>query len=137
MDTFPFTSSDQLDNLESMTFKINTDNGFPLDVNIQIYFADSLYNKLDSLMSDNSNLLNSGVINPATGVVVSPTHTTSTITFNQARLPHLKYAKFLILKGTLNSTDKGAKPIRITSDNNLVVKLGIRTKLIMSKLTSN
>ena len=129
-DTFPFVLSN-LDMLESMTLKINTENGFPLDVDLQLYFADSLNHVLDSLILNKERFLHSGVVD-VDGNVLSPTVTTITSEIDKARFPKIKTTKKILLKGVLNTTinaDGSQSHIWVSSQNYLGVKLGVRTRL--------
>jgi hypothetical protein len=133
-DTFPFVIGN-IENLESLTMKINTENAFPLDVDLQLYFADSLGVKLDSLVMNNERFLKSGVINGA-GEIIAPTITTITAEIDKTRLPRIAKTKKILLKGVLNTTiaQSGPQfPIHVSSDNYLGVKLGVRTKLKLLK----
>ena len=55
-DTTPF-SLENIEQVQSAVFRINVTNGFPASAFTQVYFTDSLYNQLDSLISDPADLL--------------------------------------------------------------------------------
>ncbi len=142
LDTFAFDLGKDMDKLESITFKINTDNGFPLDVKLQLYFVDSTvkpYTRLDSLFANTNttNLLNSGIVDPISGKVLNSTKTTTSITLEEAKLTNIKSTNKIILKATLNTSGSGAvnpPSVRVASTNYLGIKLGARFKLNGDKL---
>jgi hypothetical protein len=134
LDTFPLKMP-AANILESMTIKINTENGFPLDVDLQLFFADSLNHITDTLMFNNNRFLRSGVID-TDGNVISPTFTTITADIDKSRFPRISKARKILLVGVLNTTinaDKTQPVIRVSSKNYLGVKLGVRTKLKFGK----
>jgi hypothetical protein len=130
IDTVKFAISQQVNtsNVQWALFRIYTSNGFPIDVNLQIYFADSLYHKLDSLVIPNQLILQSGVINSA-GMVISPTQHTYDATLTQQRFSNLKNTKYLLMKSVESTTGGGSKNVKIYSTYRLDVKLGLQVQL--------
>lgn len=135
-DTSVFDLGEDLGKLESTTFKLTTDNGFPIDVRIQVYFVDSTYSpykRLDSLITDGQSILTGAVVDksagPNQGKVISSSKKITTITLDEPRLQKLKTANKIIIKGVLNSSEAGSVPVRVSSTNNLTIKLGVRVKI--------
>ncbi len=130
VDSIPFTfSSDIPDELVSGLIRTYNSNGFPIDIDLQVYFVDSLYNTLDSLVSPHQILLKSGNVDIATGRVTSATQTIFDATLTTARFNKLKKAKNLIIKGIANTTNLGNTNVKIYSDYKLDFKLGIQAQL--------
>ncbi|MGP8216109.1 MAG: hypothetical protein ACLQQ4_11130 [Bacteroidia bacterium] len=109
-------------------FKIYSSNGMPLDLNMQIYFTDSLYNKLDSLISPPQLILKSGVLNGA-GKVVSPTVVNYQTKFSQARLQNLKNAKYMLMSERASTSNGGNTNVKIYSNYNVLVKVGMQVQV--------
>ncbi len=115
-------------NVESALFKIYTSNGFPIDVNMQVYFTDSTYHKLDSLVIPNQLILKSGVVN-SSGMVVSPTPNTYVAAFTKARLANLSTAKYLLMKDVEWTTNGGNTNVKIYSTYQLNVQVGMQVQV--------
>ena len=129
-DTIAFKISSAMpDAVESALIRTYNSNGFPFDVNLQIYFVDSLYTKLDSLVIPNQLILKSGSVNSTTGIVTSPTASTFDAVLTKARLANLKTSKYLLIKAIANTTNGGATNVKIYSDYKINLKLGLQVQL--------
>jgi hypothetical protein len=137
VDTIPFELTSTLpEEVESALIRTFNSNGFPFDVDMQVYFADSLYTKLDSLVVPNQVILKSGVVNINTGLVTSPTPTTYDATLTKARLNNLKTAKYLLVKASANTANGGNTNVKIYSHYKIDFKLGVQVQL-KAKLSFN
>jgi len=126
MDTVAFSpGSFVTNNIQSATFRIYSSNGMPIDVNMQIYFTDSLYKKLDSLIIPNQLILKSGVLNAA-GMVIAPTQNTYDALVSKARLANLKNAKYLVIKNVESTTNGGNTNVKIYSNYRVDIKIGMK-----------
>ncbi len=110
-------------------FKIITDNGFPLDMDLQCYFLDEAGNFVDSLfVGSQTNIIQAASL----GNNGKVTDSFETITFadvNSDRINLIRSrAKNLVLLGRFNSPDNGNTPIKIYSDYNLGVRIGVKIK---------
>ncbi len=129
LDTVAFSiGSTVTDNLSSGLLRISNTNGFPIDVNMQIYFVDSLFNKLDSLLTSEQPLIASGSINSA-GQVTTPTITNKDITIDPSRLKKLGNTKQLLIYAKASTINSGATPVKIYSNYRLEVKLGLQIQV--------
>jgi len=109
-------------------------NGFPFDVDLQIYFVDSLYSKIDSLIVPNQIVLKSGIVNttigdPNYGKVISPSATILDAVLTRPRLLNLKPSKYLLIKAIANTANGGTTNVKIYSDYKLDVKLGLQVQV--------
>ena len=132
-DTLPFSAfKDQAlsENVSSALFRIYTSNGFPLDVDVQIYFLDSAQTKLDSLIvAPNSSLIiKSGPVDATTKRVISNGTTTPPvdIVIDRAKLKKLSATKKLIILAKATTTNSGTQDVKIYSDYKLEIKLGLQ-----------
>ena len=129
-DTIPFEISETIpDEVESVLIRTYNSNGFPFDVDMQVYFVDSLYAKLDSLVIPNQLILNSATVNSTTGKVISPTATIYDGVLSKARLANLETSKFLLIKAIANTTNGGTTNVKIYSDYKIDVKLGLQVQV--------
>lgn len=130
MDTVPINLDQTVsDNVESALFRIYNLNGFPLDINMQAYFTDTLYNKLDSLVIPNQVIIPSAVVSSTTGMVVASTQKTYDAVVNKARFANLKTAKHVLLKAVAATTNGGNTNVKIYSTYRLDVKLGVQVQI--------
>ena len=136
-DTMPFEldindpSGSDLTMLEA-TFMINTYNGFPADVNVQLLFLDTINNVIiDSLMpAGQALILAAAPVGPAPALrVTSIKHQLTEVFVDKARLDNIALAHKLIVRGQVSSNDGGATVIKIYSDYTIEIKLGVRAKL--------
>lgn len=131
-DTVPFELGNTLpEQVESAKIRAFNSNGFPFDVDMQIYFADSLYNVLDSLVSPPQLILASALVNSSTGMVTAPTTKTYDATLTKARLDYLtaNNAKYLLVKAKAATANSGATNVKIYSYYKLDFKLGLQVQV--------
>ncbi len=134
-DTMPFNFGETMpDEVDYALIRTFNSNGFPFDVDLQIYFVDSLYNKLDSLVVPNQIILKSGIVNttvgdPNYGKVISPSATTLDAVLTRTRLVNLKPAKYLLIRALANTANGGTTNIKIYSNYKLDVKLGLQVQV--------
>lgn len=137
-DTFPFSlgSPDSELNYEKLTFKVNLENGFPVDLKMQLYFykVDSVnpsnitYTVVDSLIPHNNNILNSCTVD-ANGQIISATKSSNTFELVKDRVTKIQNANKIIFKAVMNTTNGGNTAVRFLSTSYLNVRLGMRAKL--------
>lgn len=130
-DTLAFTMDQAIpNNVESALFRIYNSNGFPFDIDMQGYFTDTLYKKLDSLVIPKQLILNSASVSSVTGMVVSPTEKTLDIVMDKARFQNLVNGKtkHILLKAVAATTNNSGTNVKIYSTYKLDVKLGLQVK---------
>lgn len=137
-DTVPFESDINSDTLmqpgfeiEYAVFEVNIDNGFPIDLNMQIYFVDEYYNILDSLIYDNQKkIVLSGLIGPAPDYRVhTSTLSTTSITVNKTRLNKIEQSKKMIIRAALETTNSGNSLVKLFIEYEIDIKIGVLAKL--------
>ena len=129
-DTLSFDLKDA-DKLESAAFRINTTNGFPLGVKMQIFFTDANYTVLDAMFTDPiPEMLKPAVASgaPDYKTITPTTYQFPDITYNQARLTKIKNAKKIIIKAILNTPNSGTDMIKIYDSYYIDTKIALRTK---------
>src|SRR3569832_1646182 len=125
IDTAEFKFEENLaTEIESATIRTYNSNGFPIDIALQVYFADSLYKPIDSLVIPYQLILKSAIVNPITGKVVSPTEKVYDALLTQERARKLKTAKYLLIKANATTTSGGNTNVKIYANYKIDVKLG-------------
>lgn len=129
---FSFTQND-INSIESLLFRLNVTNGFPIDMGMQVYFTDSIspvqpYYVLDSLISPYQVLVPAAGVD-GTGKVNSPSSKTTDITFDQTRINKIKTTTKLIVSGKFSTTNGGNTNVKIYSDYTFDVRLGAMVKI--------
>ncbi len=130
-DTLDFKFED-IEEIQEFSFKLVTRNGFPLEVKIQAYFADSNNQVLDSLIYGNDPYIvhAAPVSGPPDYRVITqpppPLYTYSPQPLDRMRLARLNNCRKMILKAGLNTTNLGV--VKIYSDYDIDLRLGARIK---------
>ena len=132
----PLNEVDNLaDNIERGLLRINTVSQFPVDGILKLYFADESYNILDSVLTDGSFLIRSGIVEETTPFdgntfrVVAPTQTNTDVELDSARINSLFQSKYLFLSSDLTSSNDAQNNIKVFTDDNIEVRIGLRVKL--------
>ncbi|NWJ49652.1 MAG: hypothetical protein HXX14_02200, partial [Bacteroidetes bacterium] len=124
-----------IDQLENMTFRLNTTNGFPLAVKLQLYFIDDYYRVLDTMFPEPLDyIIKPAVIGPSPDYkVTSPTeYQFPDIVYNSTRIENIKTARKIILKATMNTINNSF--VKIYDTNYINIQLSLKTKM---KIQSN
>jgi hypothetical protein len=117
------------DQLENASFRINTTNGFPLGVRMQVFFTDGNYNQLDAMFTEPSpEMLKPAIASgsPDYKTVTPTTYQFPDIVYDHARLLKIKNAKKIIIKAVLNTPGNGL--IKIYDSYYIDTQIAVRTK---------
>lgn len=106
-------------------FKITTDNGFPIDMTLQGYFVNSSGAIIDSLVQKEPFILRGAPTTPA-GTTIGTSLAYNFIKMDAAKFSSIRSAKKVIVKYTVSSTNNGANPVVIYSNQKFGLKLGVR-----------
>lgn len=126
-DTIEFDAS-AFDKIRSAVLKIAFDNGFPVDLDIQVHFADAQYNTLDSLVAGGAWLAKSAAVN-TTGDVTANKTSFGNISVDETKMEALREASYIILNIGVATTDNGTTPVKFYTHYNLGLKLGIISQI--------
>jgi hypothetical protein len=117
------------EDIKSFEFQLETENGLPLEVAMQIYLLDSQEDVLDSLFNDqNRNILPSGVVDDD-GRVISRTYHSVALPLSETQIDHLFMTEKLQIVVYAETTDQGTRDIKFYSDNSLVFTLGAKAEV--------
>jgi len=124
-DTFDidFGEEERVDHVE---FKLIADNGIPVDVGLQAYFADASGTILDSLfLSDQALILEAAEVN-SDGEVTNRVEKTTINTFESDRYANIKTAKKVFLNASFSTVNDGTESVRIYSDQDVKFRMGMK-----------
>jgi hypothetical protein len=130
-DTIDFDMGKDVDKIEWVLFKITTTNGFPIDVNMQVYFADSSGGKLDSLLTPMEQIISSGIVGTAPDYrVITPLtkYSLPPVRIDENKLGHLGNTKKIILCARLATYNAPTDIIKLYSDYNIDLKIGVQVQ---------
>jgi hypothetical protein len=133
IDTLDFELPEYIDDMERAVVRVNVENGFPLESQIQVYFTDTSHVIIDSLVHENAYVIASGAVDGNGKVEQSGTAITD-ITIDKARWQNLhdQNAKRIIVKGSLATYNNGATDVRIYNTYALDVRIGARVIVNMN-----
>jgi len=130
-DTLEFDLASKLKNADDVTFKINITNSFPLDANVQVYFANVYGQIIDSMISSGENLIHSAIVDVSSHLVTSPVLKLTEVVISKERVRRIENmdTRKLIIKGKLTSFNNGNQVVKLTNANYLDVKIGMKVKI--------
>lgn len=131
-DTAEFALED-IDQVDSMVFRLDIRNGFPASAYSQVYFADSNGVVLDSLLLDPMDRLIDAADVDANGYVIRATERIHDEPFNRARIQRITECTQLFVYSLLNTPNASQQQrVVFTDRDQLSVKLGVRARLNVS-----
>lgn len=126
-DTFD-VAIERVDQVYDLMLDIVFENSFPHDIAVQMYFADADGVVLDSLLADDTIIIQSGLINEA-GEVIAPVSKKTTIRLTGEKLENLYRASKIVLQAIVATADNGNVFIRYHSTDALSCRIGAVTTL--------
>jgi hypothetical protein len=137
-DTLDFSFGDDVDILEWVLFKINTDNGFPIDAEMQLYFVDSAYTPLGSLLLSPQNVIEAGYVDPTPpNHNITPTHTLTQARIEKDQIMNFKNVDKLLIYAKLQTTNGDQTHVKIYSNCYLDVRIGMQAQIKTNVYPSN
>jgi hypothetical protein len=126
-DTFA-VAFDEVDEAERVQFKLLINNAFPFNAQVQLYFLDTLGQRMDSLMGADEQLFAHPPID-AEGIVRVPVLETTIFEMSQSKFQVVKGSRKMVLRVQLLSHEQGSKTVKFLSSNFMDIKLGVMAKL--------
>lgn len=117
--------------LVSLTLKTIIKNGFPMDVSMQAYFLNSQGFIIDSLLNNFTTIPSAQV--DASGRVTTPGLLTIDSEYTKARVLAFDGIKKLVLVAKATTLNNATQDVKIFSDYQLSVKMGVKAKLTTKK----
>ncbi len=121
----------QVDHIESLMFRLNFTNGFPIDFTAQVYFYDQQFQLIDSLLHDSQSGIILSAPTDAEGRVTQSVNTISDIELDVHRAAALKDARYLVFYGKAETRNALAQPphiVRLYEDYRMDLKIGMMIK---------
>ena len=123
-DTFPINLVQATD-VTQAEFKVITDNGMPIDLSLQGYFANANGSIIDSMYAAKSPILRGAPVNNL-GLPTGITTTENFITLNADKLKKVRGATKLIVRYAFSTTNNGTVPVKLISTQNVRVRIGVK-----------
>lgn len=118
--------------VEKALLKVKISNEFPLEADVQVYFADENYQLLDSLFEEDQKKIIVACDIDAGGSLVPGGAGVydEVIIVDKARFNHLLDTKYLLVHANMSTkkTGNGYPDVRLKADYKLSVEMGIQTK---------
>jgi hypothetical protein len=112
-------------NVTNAEFKIITDNGMPIDLAMQGFFANANGTVIDSFYT-NSTIVLKGAPVGSDGLPRSIQTNESAIKVEADKLKRILPAKKLIIRYSFSTTNNGSVPVKLTSTQDVRVRIGVK-----------
>lgn len=119
-------SGEDFDKLENAQLMINAENGIPLDVDVQLFFIDTI-SKSQFGFTKKLKVLTAAQI--AANGAVTPTKTTQTLSLDTSEMNSLKKANGIVFSGSVTSPSGGTGIASLYSDSKLKLSVVIKSKV--------
>ena len=129
VDTIEF-QLEKYDEAEYAILHLVTENSFPADIGLQMYFLDEDEEIIDSLLKPYQDIFKAAVVND-NGDVIANTSEYVKLQITKDKLYNLQLAEKVILKGLLQTSNNGETAVRIYSNYDFKVQLGVQTNLYL------
>jgi hypothetical protein len=127
---------DEVD-IRSLQIRLETTNGMPVEINMQVVLVDTFYNELDSLFTEETqNVLPSAIVDE-NGKVLAPSHNEVTVDFPPSRLDLIRNTRYAMVRSTFETTDEGQEMVKFYSYYEINFKLGIKTEVSVTQEQNN
>ena len=123
-DTFGI-SFDSYENFDDVEFKVISENGLPIDVGLQIFFAEEDGTILDSLFTPAQNILEAAPVG-GDGVPINISEKTTFTDFQGSRFEDIKSAKLLFLRASFSTVNNGETMVKILSTQEVNIRMGMK-----------
>ena len=110
----------------NIEFKLIAENGFPLEIDFQVYFLNTFGQVVDSLANAGNPIFVTGAEVGADGRVTSPDVSEFTIIMQRDKINNLEDVTQLKTQARIYTLDNGDTSVRIYNDYQLKLKLGAK-----------
>lgn len=127
-DTVNFNFSEDVSAIESVMFRINVDNGFPVDFKTQMVFLDQNYNPLFNLFATPEDVIAAALVDGGGKVNQRTTKITDAV-LNPSQIALLPNVKYILINGvaqTLEATN--GQIVKFYDSYTLGLKLGMQVQ---------
>ncbi len=125
-DTVPFNFNEDVSVIESVMFRINVDNGFPVDFKTQLIFLDQNYNPLFTIFNSPEAVVQSALVDNG-GKVNQNTLKITDATLNTLQISQLNQVKYVLINGVAQTLDgTNGQIVKFYDSYKLGLKLGMQ-----------
>jgi len=128
--------TDEAEEIKELEVRVIIDNGLPVTAGLQMLFTDSLFQPVDSLFSNFTNIFESAPleltvpdIHPDYGRAIGTTRNTVVIPVERERVEALDEVTHIVFRVTGHTTSNGEHPIRLFAQDFFNVHVAARVKL--------
>jgi hypothetical protein len=127
-DTFALSVREweQLDLLQEASLRIQTENGFPVELELQVVFLEN-EQAIDSMFAEQRQVLSAAPVDNA-GRATELSVLNFDIPLSPDQLAKLNRTTHLLLRAYLQTTQQGSVPVSFYDDYQLFFKMGIKAK---------
>ena len=115
-------------NVESVEFKLVSENGTPISSNLQLYFLDENGVAIDSLFDGGSQFIMEAAPINSEGIATGITRTEKFIPMSSSRFETIRQTKKAFLKTAFTTAQNGSVPVKLLATDNVTIKMGIKAK---------
>lgn len=127
-DTLPFSFDANVDNIETVMFRINATNGFPVSFVANAVFVDENYVPLFTLSNTPEQVVTAAPVN-SSGRVTSSINKITDFTITKAKTQLLNQVKHVIITGTAETTTPQTTVVKFYDNYRILLKLGIQVQM--------
>ncbi len=119
---------DEIDEIEEAEFKIITNNGIPVDLNMQVFFTDEQETVIDSLFEDWQQIM-AAPDTGANGSVINSNEQINLVAISEARMNAIQQAKKIKIQANISTANAATTPVRIYAEQEMEVRAGVKLKV--------
>lgn len=127
-DTLPFSFDANVDNIETVMFRINATNGFPVSFVANAVFVDENYVPLFTLSNTPEQVVTAAPVN-SSGRVTSSINKITDFTITKAKTQLLNQVKHVIITGTAETTTPQTTVVKFYDNYRILLKLGMQVQM--------
>jgi hypothetical protein len=125
-DTVPFNFNEDVSAIESVMFRINVDNGFPVDFKTQLIFLDQNYSPLFTIFNTPEAVVQSALVDNS-GKVNQNSLKITDATLNEFQISQLNQVKYVLINGVAQSLDgTNGQIVKFYDSYRMGLKLGMQ-----------
>lgn len=112
-DTIDFNISEiyaeDIEQIQRLIFRLNITNGFPVEIDTRVYFADNEYSILDSMFTSTEKIIGASDTD-GDGIADPNEDQTVDVELDSERVDKIQDAKYLIMQGRISTTNADSSP---------------------------
>lgn len=114
--------------IESVEFKLVTENKSPVSTALQIYFQDDAGQNIDSLFTGSPKFIMQAAPVNNNGVSVGTQRTETFVPMSAARFDRVRNAKKAFMRTAFTTAQDGKVPVKLLATDQTTIKMGVKVK---------